>query len=169
MRRASSPQGRGGMWPLFLTALGVVLADQLSKWGVRSHPEGETIFQAGFFKIIRIHNTGSAFGFFQGQSLALAIVAIFGIALLLVYAFVIRRRYPSLDNRLTRITLGLILGGTIGNLIDRIANLIDPVRFGGITDFISVSIWPAVNIADSAIVVGVILFVSSLLFSARKQ
>jgi signal peptidase II len=164
MRRASS-----FMWSLFLTTLGVAVADQLSKWWIRSYPEGATIFQAGFIRIIHIHNTGSAFGFFQGQSLALAIVAIIGIALLLVYAFIIRRRYPYFDTRLTRIALGLILGGTIGNLIERIAHLIDPVRFGGITDFIDLGIWPAFNVSDSAIVVGVIIFACSLLFFARKH
>jgi signal peptidase II len=54
----------------------------------------------------------------------------------------------------------LILGGTMGNLIDRL-------RFDGVTDFISIGIWPAFNLADSAIVVGVILFAYSLLRLAR--
>jgi signal peptidase II len=149
------------MWSLFLTALLVVVADQLSKLWIRSNLlEGQSLFEVGFFKIIRFPlNTGAAFGLFQDQSFALTIVAIVGIALLLVYAFIIRPRF-SLDNLLTRSALGLILGGTIGNLIDRL-------RFNGVTDFISIGIWPAFNIADSAIVVGVILFAYSLLPLAR--
>jgi signal peptidase II len=91
------------------------------------------------------------------------IVAIVGIALLLVYALFVYRHYPSLDNRLNRIALGLILGGAVGNLIERICYLVDPSQFGGITDFISIGIWPAFNIADSATVVGAILFAYSLL------
>ncbi len=152
----------------FLTALLVVAADQLTKWlWIRSYPENYTIFQAGFFRIIHIKNTGSSFGLFQGHSFALTIVALVGIALLLVYALFVYRRYPALDNRLNRLALGLILGGTIGNLIERICHLVDPSRFGGVTDFISIGIWPAFNIADSATVVGAILFAYSLLSLAR--
>lgn len=150
------------MWPFFLAALGVVVADQLTKLGIRSYPEDLTIFQAGFFRIIHTHNTGAAFGIFQGQSFALAILAIVGASLLLVYALVIRHRFSPLDNLLAWTALGLVLGGIIGNLIDRL-------RFGGVTDFISIGWWPAFNIADSAAVVGAILFVCSLLFLARKH
>ena len=171
MRKVSNPRDRRWNVLLFLTALLVVVADQLSKlWIVSNLEIGQSLFRVGILGIVRVPpNTGAAFGLFQGQSFALSIVAIIGIVLLLVYALVIRRRYPSLDNRLTRITLGLILGGTIGNLIDRIANLIDPLRFGGVTDFISIGWWPAFNLADSAVVVGVILFAYSLLRLARTE
>ena len=150
------------MWSFFLTALLVLVADQLSKIWIRSNLDiGQSLFEVGFFQIIRFPpNTGAAFGLFQGHSFALTIVAIVGIALLLFYALFIYRRYPFLDNRLGRSALGLILGGTIGNLIDRL-------RFGGVTDFISIGIWPAFNLADSAIVVGVILFAYSLRPLAR--
>ena len=150
------------MWSFFLTAFLLVAADQLTKLWIRSYPAGQTIFQAGFFQIVRNQNSGAAFGLFQGQQLALTIVAILGIGLLLFYALVIRRQFPSLDSRLTRIALGLALGGITGNLIDRL-------RFGGVTDFISVGWWPAFNIADSAIVVGVIIFAYFLLSLARKH
>lgn len=152
------------MWPFFLTALGVVVADQLTKLWVMSYPDDQTIFQAGFFQIVHDHNSGAAFGLFQGQSLALTIVAFVGIALLLFYAFVIRRQFPSVDNQLTRIALGLVLGGITGNLIDRL----NP-SLKGVTDFISVGWWPAFNIADSSIVVGVITFACFLLFLAKKH
>jgi len=157
------------MWPFFLTALGVVVADQLSKWWIRSSLlEGQSLFEAGPFKIALFPpNTGAAFGLFQDQPLALAIVAIFGIAFLLVYAFIIRRRYPIMDSLLGWSALGLILGGITGNLIDRLRYLLH--QLGGITDFISIGWWPAFNIADSAIVVGAILVAYSLLFLARKR
>jgi signal peptidase II len=89
-------------------------------------------------------------------------LAILGAALLLVYALVIRHSFSPLDNLLTWTALGLILGGIVGNLIDRL-------RLGAVTDFISVGWWPTFNIADSAVVVGAILFAYSLLRLARKH
>jgi len=152
------------MWSFFFTALGVVVADQLSKLWIRSNLlEGQSLFEAGLFRIIRFPpNPGAAFGLFQDYSFVLTIVAIVGIAFLLVYALIIRPTFLSLDSLLTRTALGLILGGIIGNLIDRL-------RFGGVIDFISLGWWPAFNIADSAIVVGVIIFAYSLLFLAKKH
>jgi signal peptidase II len=160
MRRASSPHG---MCPFFLAALGVVVADQLTKLGIRaSLLEGQSLFEAGFFRIVYTHNTGAAFGLFPGQSFALAILAILGASLLLVYALVIRHRFSPLNNLLAWTALGLVLGGIVGNLIDRL-------RLGAVTDFISLGWWPAFNIADSAVVVGGILFACSLLRLAKKH
>jgi signal peptidase II len=152
------------MWPFFLAALGVVVADQFTKLGIRaSLLEGQSLFEAGIFKIARFPpNTGAAFGLFQDQSFALAIVAIVGAALLLVYALLIRHQFSPLDNLLAWTALGLVLGGIVGNLIDRL-------RLGGVTDFISIGWWPAFNIADSAAVVGAILFAYSLLRLTRKH
>ncbi len=161
MQKAGNLQGRRRNVVFFLIALLVVVADQLSKLWIRSNLlVGQSLFEVGIFQIIHIQNTGAVFGLFQDQSFALAIVAIVGIAFLLVYALIIYPRFFPSDNLLGKSALGLILGGTIGNLIDRL-------RFGGVTDFISIGIWPAFNIADSAIVVGAILFAYSLLLLAR--
>ena len=166
MQRASNPLRRQALFSL--TALLVVVADQLTKWlWIGSYPENETIFELGCFQIIHIKNTGASFGLFKDHSFALVIVAAVGITLLMVYALFVYRRYPSLDSRINRVALGLILGGTIGNLIERICHLVDPSQFGGVTDFISIGIWPAFNIADSATVVGAILFAYSLLSLVR--
>ena len=162
MQKAS--ELRSGWWRntvLFLIALLVVAADQLSKIWIRSNiPFRESQFEAGFFRLTHIHNTGAAFGLFQGQSFLLSIIAMVGMAVFLVYAFVIYRGFPFLDNMLNRVALGLVLGGTVGNLIDRL-------RLGYVTDFIDFGFWPAFNIADSAVTVGVILFAFSLLSVAR--
>jgi len=162
MRKVSNLQDRRRNVAFSLTALLALVADQLSKLWIRSNLDiGQSLFEVGIFQITRFPpNTGAAFGLFPDHSFALTIVAIVGIALLLVYAFVISPRFLSLDNLLGRSALGLILGGTIGNLIDRL-------RFDGVTDFISIGIWPAFNLADSAIVVGVILFAYPLLRLAR--
>ncbi len=63
---------------------------------------------------------------------------------------------------LGKVALGLVFGGTLGNLIDRF-------RFGRVTDFIDFGFWPAFNIADSAVTVGVIIFAYSLLRLARAE
>ena len=147
----------------FIIALLVVAADQLTKLWIRSNlPVGQSLPETGFFRLTHVHNTGAAFGLFYGQSFPLTVVALVGVVIILLYALFLHRRFPSLDYRLTNSALGLVLGGTIGNLIDRL-------RFGYVTDFIDVGIWPVFNIADSAIVVGVIIFAYSLLPLLRAK
>ena len=156
MQKADSPRGSRWNVDLFLTALLVVAADQLSKLWIRSNLAiGQSLPETGFFRLTHISNTGAIFGLFQNQSFVLTIVAVVGIAILLFLAFFVYRHLPLLNSMLNRIALGLILGGAVGNLVDRL-------RFGSVTDFIGIGIWPSFNIADSAIVVGVIIFAYSL-------
>ena len=146
-----------------LIALLIVVADQLGKLWIRSNlAVGESVFELGFFRLTHVSNTGAAFGIFRGHSLPLTVVSCVGIALLLLYAFLFYRQFPQLDRWLAWTGLGLILGGTIGNLIDRL-------RLGYVTDFIDFGFWPAFNVADSAIVIGVIIFAYSLLSLARAE
>lgn len=161
MQKVNSLQGKWRNVVFSLTALLLVAADQLSKLGIRSNLAiGESLFEVGFFRLTRVHNTGAAFGLFQGQSFLLTIIALVGVAALLLYALFFHRKLPFLGNRLGKLALGLVLGGTLGNLIDRI-------YLGYVTDFIAVSTWPAFNIADSAIVVGIIILAYSLIGLAR--
>ena len=165
MEKVSRTRGKWRSVALFLIGFLVVVADQLSKVWIRTNlSQGQSLFDAGFFRITRVHNTGAAFGLFQDQSFALTIFALAGITALFVFIFVVYRYYPSLDSVLSRIALGLILGGTIGNLIDRF-------RFGYVTDFIDFSFWPTFNVADSVVTIGVIIFAYSLLdiFQAEKH
>jgi signal peptidase II len=147
----------------------VLAADQLTKLWIRSTLDiGEVLWQAGIFSIVRSKNTGAAFGLFQEHSLAIAIVAIVALALVLFYVLWAHRRYPIFNSRLSWVALSLISGGIVGNLIERVANLIDPSRFIGVTDFISLGWWPSFNIADSALFVGTILLACSLLLMIIK-
>lgn len=147
---------------LFLAALSVAALDQLSKTWIRCFSEGQPIWQAGFFRIVHTHNTGAAFGLLQGHSFALTIVAFVGIAAILTYALLLSPRFPLLSSKLARVALGLVLGGTIGNLADRL-------RFGYVTDFVDLGFWPAFNAADSAITVGAILLAYFLLSLSRTD
>jgi signal peptidase II len=100
-----------------------------------------------------VTNTGAAFGILQGQGFFLTVTTLFGLLAILLYYL-----YPPMEHGLLRIALGLQLGGAIGNLTDR-------VRLGGVTDFIDPRYWPAFNIADSAIVIGVTTIVGFFLLS----
>lgn len=162
MQNAGSPPGKWWYVVLFLTASLVVTADQLTKVWVRSYPEGNVINELAFLRVVHVQNTGAVFGLFQGQSFILTIVALLGIALLLFWSLFMHRSFPLLTNIPNRIALGLMLGGSIGNLIDRISR-------GFVTDFIDFRIWPAFNIADSSIVIGVIIVVYYLLRTAIAQ
>ena len=163
MRKVNRLQGRWQNVVFSLTGLLIVVADQFSKAWIRANlPEGRSLFETGFLRITHVHNTGAAFGLFPDQSFALIIVALIGITAILAYVLVIYRYFPLPDGMLGKLALGLVFGGTLGNLIDRL-------RFGYVIDFIDFGFWPAFNIADSAITVGIIIFAYSLLRLARAE
>jgi len=163
MRKVNRLQGRWQNVVFSLTGLLIVVADQFSKAWIRANlPEGRSLFETGFLRITHVHNTGAAFGLFPDQSFALIIVALIGITAILAYVLVIYRYFPLPDGMLGKLALGLVFGGTLGNLIDRL-------RFGYVIDFIDFGFWPAFNIADSAVTVGVIIFAYSLLRLARAE
>jgi signal peptidase II len=120
------------------------------------------MLRLGFFRITHIHNTGAAFGLFQEQSLVLAVFALIAGSVILFFVFYGYRYYTWLGSTVITLTLGLVIGGTVGNLIDRF-------RFGYVTDFIDFGYWPAFNIADSAVTVGVIIFAVLLLRHAQTE
>lgn len=139
------------------TALAVILLDQLSKrWIERTLPIYESIvpFPAlrNFFTLTHFTNTGAAFGLFRDRGLLFVVIPLVVIVTIVVYA-----RYLPIQRRLVRFALGLQLGGAIAN------NLIDRPRQGHVTDFIYFHFWPAFNIADMAIVSGVVLLAYALL------
>lgn len=157
----ATPQQHKHTLLLFSIALLVAAADQLSKAWIKSILAiGQSLPETGFFRLAHTTNTGAAFGIFHGQNLPLAIIAATGIVLILLYVFVFYQRYPVLGSNWSWAALGLILGGTAGNLIDRIVQ-------GYVTDFISVGPWPNFNIADSSTVVGVIILAITLLLLAK--
>jgi signal peptidase II len=144
---------------LLVIALAVIGLDQLTKYLVRANMElGESIPTEGIFRLTYTTNTGGAFGIFASQTFLLALIAVIGISVFLIYL-----RYIPLKSRLLKIGLGLDLGGAIGNLIDRLR------LEGKVTDFIDIGPWPVFNVADSAIVVGTILIAYYLLFVSQKK
>ncbi|MGB2813821.1 MAG: signal peptidase II [Dehalococcoidales bacterium] len=163
MRKEKRTLARWRYLVFFFVALFVIVADQLSKAWIRSSlPEGHTMLRLGFFRITHVHNTGAAFGLFPDQSLVLTIFALIASAVILFFVVYGYRYYPWLGSTAITLVLGMVLGGTVGNLVDRF-------RFGYVTDFIDFGYWPVFNIADSAVTIGVILFVLLLLRHAQTE
>lgn len=142
-------------------AIAVAVLDQFTKALIESNLAiGESILDIGFFRFTRIYNTGASFGIFQGHNVLFAVINFIGLAVILSLVFFNRRRFPLLDLKLVIISLGLIAGGIIGNLTDRLTS-------GQVTDFIDFSFWPAFNLADSAIVIGAIILCFAIILQSR--
>lgn len=141
----------------FGIALGIISADQVTKYVVKTHVAlGQFVPETGFFRITHTTNTGGAFGIFANQAFLITLVALAGIVTILIYV-----RYAPLNRMPVRVALGLVLGGTVGNLIDRLA-------FGSVVDFIDIGVgqyrWATFNVADAALVVGIVVLLYFLLF-----
>lgn len=143
--------------PFFLIAIAVLVLDQLSKAIVRANlaPGESWPSEDWLVRIAHVTNSGAAFGILQGQGLFLTVTAFIAIgAIIFYYAF------PPLEHGLLRLALGLQLGGAIGNLVDR-------VRFGEVTDMFQFPHYPAFNVADSSIVVGLFVLVAFFVLNER--
>ena len=134
----------------FGSALVVALADQATKEIVRANlAYGEVVPIASFFNLVHHYNRGAAFGMFaSGSSVLLA----FGAAAIVVLSVLLAR---AQGDRWTRAALGLLLGGAAGNVIDRL-------RHGAVVDWLDFHAagwhWPAFNLADSALLAGVAVY-----------
>jgi signal peptidase II len=149
----------------FLTATVIVVADQLTKAWIRDSLEiGETLWRYGILSITRVTpNTGASFGLFPGSTLPLVIVTSIFMIVMLVYVFVLYRRVPWMDRGLFWLALGLIMGGSVGNFVDRTHPALE-----GVTDFVSIGWFPTFNVADSGVTVGAVLFVVGFLLYGRE-
>ena len=138
--------------PILLVMAAAFAADQLSKYIVRENLRlNESWRPAGFFRFTRGENTGTAFGLFPDQTVLLTVASVAAIGFIIYF----HRTHGGRD-WLSKLTIGLLLGGAFGNLLDRVVA-------GAVTDFIDVGSWPIFNIADSSIVVGIALLVARLL------
>ncbi len=135
---------RRDIW-FFVIAAAVVALDQATKIGVRAWLDrGEAWPERDWFlNIVNVSNSGAAFGMLQGQTTFLIVTSFVGVAAIGLYYL-----YPPLDHGLLRAALALQLGGAAGNLIDR-------VRSGEVTDFVNFNFFPAFNVADASITIGV--------------
>ena len=141
----------------FIALILVLVADQYTKNLISSFLYiGESIPENGFFRITYVTNTGSAFGMFVDHTYPLILASVIGIVILVVLF-----RSQPLGGEIFPISIGLQLGGAIGNLVDR-------VWLGYVVDFIDVGLWPVFNLADSAIVIGLVGLVWSMFFLNKR-
>jgi len=130
----------------------IVFIDQLTKTLVLNKSSKLPVdIIRGFFSITLVQNEGAAFGILRGCNIFFIVVSIFAIIIILYGQFSIERSKKT-GVKLLKIALALILGGAIGNMIDRI-------RFGCVIDFFDFKVWPVFNVADSAITIGGFLLV----------
>lgn len=146
--------------PLIAIAGLVLVVDQLTKTyvarGIDRHGGPISLF-GGNLSLDLVHNTGAAFGILPNQTLLFILVAA-----AIVTALIVSYRRLAHGPIMLRIGLGLILGGALGNLLDR-------VRLGYVIDFIDLHWWPVFNVADSCIVIGVVLLVGTLMVQTERQ
>ena len=149
----------------YALAAAVVLADQLTKWLVLgAFRPGEVRELTGFFNLVLVFNKGAAFSFLAGAggwqtpllvAFALGAAAVVGVLI-----------WRNSGKALFCLGLALILGGAIGNVIDRL-------RFGQVVDFLDVHAfgwhWPAFNVADSGISIGAVLLIAESLWGDEKR
>jgi signal peptidase II len=153
--------------PLILATL-VVVFDQLTKYWImisfRLHEY--KVIVPDFFNLVHITNTGAAFGFLAGDKNWLRLVFFVTVNIIAMAVMAIAYRHLKKQGRIFVYAIGLIAGGAIGNLIDRL-------RFGSVVDFLDFYIgthhWPAFNVADSAISTGVGLFLLGTIIQHFKE
>lgn len=133
-------------WSLVVASTGVVLAvDQLTKWWARGLDE--PIELVGSLRFNLAFNSGAAFSSFQGAG------SLIGVVGLLVVAFLLRAS-ARIATRLGVVCMGMVIGGALGNLIDRVVQPGAGLFGGRVTDFIDLQWWPIFNLADMALSLG---------------
>lgn len=150
-----------------LLSLLVLVADQWSKWAVEQYLPFHQPMKIipGLLNFTHVQNSGVAFGMFaaNGDSRGTLILTLLGLVALVVVGVYFWR--TANEDRLMLTSLALILGGAVGNLLDRIAS-------GSVTDFIDAYLgtyhWHTFNVADSAITIGIFLMAVEILLAGRK-
>lgn len=154
----------------YAIALIAIVLDQVSKWAVAqaiplgtawhaANPDSSLELIPGFLYMCHVGNKGAAFSMLQGYGILLVLLAFMALCALFLW-----RKSLDLKNRVMQYSFGLIVGGILGNVVDRI-------QLGYVVDFIDVHLgwfnyrWPAFNVADSAIFVGVF---ANILMSLRR-
>jgi signal peptidase II len=152
-------------WRWFALALAVVAADQAVKTLVlRLFAPGESREVTGFLNLVLVFNKGAAFSLFaQAPGWQAPLLTVFAlVAAVVVSVFIVR----SAGKTWLQLALALILGGAVGNVIDRL-------RFGHVVDFVDLHAlgwhWPAFNVADSAISIGAVLLILDGFFGHEKR
>ena len=144
---------------LYLISFLILLLDQATKYAASKALElrGSIPVVAGIFNVTLVHNTGAGFGVLKGFSLVFIVVSLLAI-IFFIYAL---KKHNKLLNNFQRLGVSFILGGTLGNLIDRL-------RLGYVIDFLDFIVWPVFNVADTFISVGAGLIIINMFFCNKE-
>jgi signal peptidase II len=146
-----------------LSAAAVVALDQLTKWWALRALDDGPVDLVWTLRLRLTFNTGAAFSLGAGRGGLIALVVVAVVAWMVWFA-------RSAATTLGAVSLGLVLGGAIGNLADRVFRADDGWLSGAVVDFIDLRWWPVFNLADSAVVIGaILLFVASIRESRRGE
>jgi signal peptidase II len=141
---------------LVAVAVAAIAADQLTKHLVSTKLAlGGEVHVVGPLSIHHVQNSGIAFGLFASATAAVIVLTALAVGWMLVFFARSGSRHPVLP-----VALGLVIGGSVSNLVDR-------VRLGHVTDFLDLKFWPAFNLADSFIVIGVAILLLALVAADR--
>jgi signal peptidase II len=137
-------------------SVAALLADQLTKQVVaRTLPLGDELVVVGPFSIHHVQNSGIAFGLFPSATSIVIVLTAVAVAWMMIFFARAGGRHPLMPT-----ALGLVVGGSVANMLDR-------VRLGHVTDLLDLRYWPAFNLADSFIVVGVAILLGALVAADR--
>jgi signal peptidase II len=155
-------------WILLLVGVGILLMDQWTKNVIQQklflHQAVEVI--PGFFNLVHVRNTGGAFGIFGGDRGGIGSFLFVAVSLIAIGSILFLFHKVKEGEKTLSFSFSLVLAGAVGNLIDRL-------RYGEVVDFLDFHLfsyhWPAFNIADSAICVGIGLMILELWVRDRKK
>jgi signal peptidase II len=162
VEQSQSARSSKRMWWVLAAVLAIVAIDQLTKaWAVSRLADGPIDVIGNHVRFELTHNSGSAFSGFQGYTPVLAVLAT-GIAVL------IARAVRKATDPWLMVGLVLVLGGALGNLVDRFARSPGVLR-GHVVDFVVVGWWPVFNFADSCVTIGAIVLIVRTLFPPQTK
>jgi signal peptidase II len=141
---------------IFLIVFLVVILDQLIKYLLLSNIQFVQSLNWQYFDISLVKNTGTVFGLFRNNNTFFAYFTVSAIVIIALFLFLNKK-----GSFLNRFSLALIFAGAVSNLIDR-------ARLGYVVDYIDLKVWPVFNLADSAITIGIALFLFGALFKRKK-
>jgi signal peptidase II len=157
-----APERRGRPGLVVGIAAAVVVLDQLSKtWAVRRLTDGD-VDVVGSLRLHLVFNSGASFSFGEGRGPLIALVVL-AVAVALFWAG------RSTSSTVGAAAIGLILGGALGNLLDRAFREGDGLLGGHVVDFVDLQWWPVFNVADAAVSVGGVLLVLHLVFGEGRE
>lgn len=143
---------------LILSVSVIFVLDQISKYAAKELLRyGESWPESGIFRFTHVTNSGTAFGLFKDATPILVVASFIAIGFLIYFY-----RTHIGSRRILRLAIGMLMGGALGNLLDRI-------MYGSVVDFIDVGWWPVFNLADSSIVVGMFILAYVMLFDSKAS